>query len=189
MTATDPAPVPADPASGRPPRPVLAEVAVGDTIESRTIHVDRARLVEYAAASGDRNRIHWDECFAVSVGLPDVIAHGMFTMGVAGELASRWAGGPQYVRSWSCRFVHPVPVPYEGGSDIEVGGTVTGIDTAAGAVTLDLTVTHEGVKVLGRARAVVEVAGAAEGSDPAGAEAAAAGANGVSDVPNPPRAR
>jgi len=146
-------------------RPVLSEVAVGDVVGRRTVHVDRARLVEYAAASGDRNRIHWDERFARSVGLPDVIAHGMFTMGSAGELASQWAGGPQYVRSWSCRFTHPVVVPDDGGADIEVVGTVKKIDPEAGEVTLELEVTHDGVKVLGKALAVVAV----PGNDTAGA--------------------
>ncbi|MDN5759778.1 MAG: MaoC family dehydratase N-terminal domain-containing protein, partial [Tomitella sp.] len=63
--------------------PVCAEVTVGEKLPAKTIHVDRARLVQYAGASLDRNRIHWDERFAKSVGLPDVIAHGMFTMGSA----------------------------------------------------------------------------------------------------------
>ncbi|GAB47899.1 MaoC/PaaZ C-terminal domain-containing protein [Mobilicoccus pelagius] len=144
-------------------RPVLSEVAAGDVVGRRTVHVDRARLVEYAAASGDRNRIHWDERFARSVGLPDVIAHGMFTMGAAGEVASHWAGGPQHVRSWSCRFTHPVVVSDDGGADIEVVATVTRVDAEAGEVTLGIEVTHDDVKVLGRAVAVVAV----EGSDSA----------------------
>ena len=139
-------------------RPALADLEVGQVVAGERLHVDRARLVEYAAASGDRNRIHWDERFAVSVGLPDVIAHGMFTMGAAGEVASRWAGGGQYVRSYATRFTNPVVVPYEGGAEVEVSAAVKKIDGAAGEVTLELTVTHEGTKVLGRALAVVAVA-------------------------------
>lgn len=147
-------------------RPVLADLSVGDVVATRTIHVDRARLVAYAAASGDLNPIHWDERFAVSVGLPDVIAHGMFTMGAAGELASQWAGGPQHVTSWGCRFVNPVVVPYEGGADIEVTGTVKKVDADAGEVTLELAVTQDDTKVLGRALAVLAVPGRdAEGDD------------------------
>ncbi|WP_040160141.1 MaoC/PaaZ C-terminal domain-containing protein [Mobilicoccus massiliensis] len=139
-------------------RPSVGAVAVGDEIEPMSVHVDRARLVEYAAASGDRNPIHWDERFATSVGLPDVIAHGMFTMGAAGELVSRWAGGAQYVRSYSSRFSKPVVVPHEGGADIEVAGHVKQVDEEAGEAVVELTVTHGGAKVLTKALATVALA-------------------------------
>ncbi len=136
-------------------RPRLATTEVGDTFGPMTVHVDRPRLVEYAAASGDRNRIHWDEAFATSVGLPDVIAHGMFTMGAAGELVSQWAGGPAYVRSYGCRFTKPVVVPYGGGADIEVAGVVKKVDAESGEAMVELTVTHDGAKVLVKAQARV----------------------------------
>lgn len=144
----------------QPARPVLTGVAVGDSIGTLTIEIDRARLVEYAAASFDRNPIHWDERFARSVGLPDVIAHGMFTMGAAGELAARWAGGAQYVRGYSCRFTNPVVVSHDSGARVEVTGVVKKVDEAASHVVVELTATCEGTKVLAKALVTVEVAAA-----------------------------
>ena len=78
-----------------------------------TVHVDRARLVQYAGASLDRNRIHWDEPFAKQVGLPDVIAHGMFTMGSAVTLVTDWVGDAGRVVEYGVRFTKPVVVPYD----------------------------------------------------------------------------
>ena len=91
-----------------------------DDAAAATIHVDRATLVQYAGASLDRNRIHWDERFAKQVGLPDVIAHGMFTMGSAVTVVTDWVGDAGRVVEYGTRFTKPVVVPYEGGADIEV---------------------------------------------------------------------
>ncbi len=85
-------------------RPVLADLAVGDVVDTRTVEVDRARLVRYAGASGDFNPIHWNDAFAAEVGLPGVIAHGMFTMGAAVALVEDWAGGPGAVVDYQTRF-------------------------------------------------------------------------------------
>lgn len=135
----------------------LADVAVGDELPAKTIHVDRARLVQYAGASLDRNPIHWDERFATSVGLPDVIAHGMFTMGAAVTVVSEWAGDAGRVVEYGTRFTNMVVVPHEGGADIEVAGVVKAVDTETGRVTVELTATAAGQKVLGRALAVVRL--------------------------------
>ncbi|WP_168582129.1 MaoC/PaaZ C-terminal domain-containing protein [Gephyromycinifex aptenodytis] len=135
--------------------PSASSVQVGHELPGATIRVSRERLVEYAAASGDRNPIHWNESFATSVGLPGVIAHGMFTMGVAIEVVSAWAGAAA-VREYGCKFVAPVPVGDEG-AVIEVAGRVTKVDVDERRAVVDLTVTHAGVKVLGRARATVEL--------------------------------
>ncbi|HEX6057266.1 MAG TPA: MaoC family dehydratase [Intrasporangium sp.] len=135
----------------------VEEVAVGDQLPSRTIHVDRARLVQYAGASLDRNRIHWDERFATSVGLPDVIAHGMFTMGSAVTVVSDWAGDAGRVVEYGARFTNLVVVPYEGGADIEVSGVVKAVDPETKRVTVELTTTAAGQKALGRALAVVRL--------------------------------
>ena len=72
--------------------PTFAEVEVGQALPGKTVHIERATLVQYAGASLDRNPIHWDERFATKVALPDVIAHGMFTMGSAVTVVSEWAG-------------------------------------------------------------------------------------------------
>ena len=75
-------------------RPVFEDLAVGDVVGTRTLELDRPRLVRYAGASGDFNRIHWDEAFATGVGLPSVIVHGMLTMGAAVGVVEDWAGDP-----------------------------------------------------------------------------------------------
>jgi acyl dehydratase len=131
------------------------DVAVGEELPGRTVHVERATLVQYAGASLDRNPIHWDERFAKSVGLPDVIAHGMFTMGSVVGVVSDWAGDAGRVVEYGVRFTKPVVVRYEGGADIEVAAVVKKLDQETRRATVELTVTCDGVKVLGRALAVV----------------------------------
>ncbi len=135
----------------------FAEVSVGEALPALTVHVDRARLVQYAGASLDRNRIHWDERFAVSVGLPDVIAHRMFTMGSAIEIGSAWVGDAGRVVEYSTRFTKPVVVPYAEGADLAVTGVVTATDETTRRATVELGVTCGPDKVLGRCLAVVQL--------------------------------
>lgn len=137
--------------------PVLEDLAVGDVVATRTLQLDRPRLVRYAGASGDFNRIHWDEAFATAVGLPNVIAHGMLTMGAAVGVVEDWAGDPGAVVDYQTRFTRPVPVPADGVAVVEVTGTVGAIDAEARTVRVDLTVVHDGAKVLGKAQAVVRL--------------------------------
>ena len=136
----------------------LADVEAGQSIPGRTVHIERATLVQYAGASLDRNPIHWDERFAKQVGLPDVIAHGMFTMGSAVTIVTGWVGDAGRVVEYGVRFTRPVVVPYEGGADIEVTGVVKAVDPDTRRVTVDLTATAGGEKVLGRAQAVAVLA-------------------------------
>jgi len=133
----------------------VADVHVGDELPARTVHIDRATLVRYAGASLDRNPIHWDDRFARSVGLPDVIAHGMFTMGAAVNVVSDWVGDAGRVVDYGVRFTRPVVVPWEDGADVEVTGVVKAVDEQAKRATVELTATCGGDKVLGRALAVV----------------------------------
>ncbi|MFC6712853.1 MaoC family dehydratase [Branchiibius cervicis] len=133
----------------------LTRISVGDQLPTLTVDVDRARLIRYAGASGDFNVIHWDERFAKSVGLPDVIAHGMWTMGAAGEIVGRWIGDASRITGYSTRFSAPVPVPYEGGAQIEVTGFVKSIDD--GIATVDLTATAGGAKVLAKTSVTVRL--------------------------------
>ncbi len=138
-------------------RPAVADLTVGDVVGTRTIEVDRARLVRYAGASGDFNPIHWNERVATEVGLPGVIAHGMWTMGAAVGLVADWAGDPGAVVDYGVRFTRPVPVPDPGAATIEVTGTVGALDPEAGTARIDLTVTCDGARVLGKAQAVVRL--------------------------------
>ncbi|MFJ5776619.1 MaoC family dehydratase [Streptomyces sp. NPDC093094] len=135
-----------------------ADVEVGTELPVRTFSVDRATLVRYAGASGDFNPIHWNEKFAKEVGLPDVIAHGMFTMAEAARVVTDWAGDPGAVVEYGVRFTRPVVVPNDDqGAQIEVGGKVAAkLDD--NTVRVDLTVTSAGQKVLGMSRAVVRLA-------------------------------
>jgi acyl dehydratase len=133
----------------------IDDVQVGQELPSRTIHINRATLVRYTGASLDRNPLHWDERFAKSVGLPNVIAHGMFTMGSVINVVSDWVGDAGRVVDYGTRFTKPVVVPYEGGADVEVTGVVTAVDAQARRATVELTAICGTDKVLGRALAVV----------------------------------
>lgn len=124
----------------------------GDVLETQTYAVTRADLVRYAEASGDHNPIHQDESVAQSVGLPGVIAHGMFTMALTARAVAGWTGGAEVVEL-ACKFTNPVVVPADGGVTISVGGTVKSVED--GLVALALEVTCDGQKVLGMPKAVV----------------------------------
>ena len=130
-------------------------VEVGTELPAQTFTITRADLVRYAGASGDFNVIHWNQRVAQSVGLPDVIAHGMYTMALAARVVTDWAGDPARVVEYGVRFTRPVPVPDDGtGAALEVTGKVAAL-LDDGRVRVDLTATHDGSKVLGRAQAVV----------------------------------
>ena len=128
-------------------------IEVGMALEEKIFYVDRDLLKAYADASGDQNPIHQNEEFAISVGLPNVIAHGMLTMALAGKYVSDWAGGSANVREFSARFIKPVIVPAGEKVDLTVNATVIEID--GNTFKLDITATSAGVKVLGMAKAVV----------------------------------
>ena len=128
-------------------------IEVGTVIAERVFCVDRELLKRYADASGDHNPIHQDEVFAKSVGLPDVIAHGMLTMALVGKFVTDWAGGSVAVKEFSARFVKPVVVPADQKVDLTVSATV--VEVLDGAVRLDLSATSGGVKVLAMAKALV----------------------------------
>ncbi|MEU8705333.1 MaoC family dehydratase [Streptomyces sp. NPDC048565] len=133
-------------------------VEVGTELPAQSFPATRAALVRYAGASGDFNPIHWNEKFAREVGLPDVIAHGMFTMAEAIRVVTDWAGDPGAVVEYGVRFTKPVAVPNDDtGALIEVSGKVAAkLDD--NTVRIDLTAMNDGKKVLGMARAVVRLA-------------------------------
>ena len=126
---------------------------VGTVLEEKVFFIDRAMLKAYADASGDQNPIHQDEEFAVSVGLPNVISHGMLTMALVGKYVSDWAGGASAVKEFSARFIKPVIVPADQKVDLTVSGVVT--EVVGDRITLELIATSAGVQVLGMSKAVV----------------------------------
>jgi acyl dehydratase len=126
---------------------------VGAVLDEKVFYLDRALLKQYADASGDQNPIHQNEEFAVSVGLPNVIAHGMLTMALVGKYVSDFAGGSANVLEYSARFIKPVIVP--AGEKVDLTVTATVSEVSDDTVALSLTATSAGVKVLGMAKAVV----------------------------------
>jgi len=134
-----------------------ADVEPGTAIAPKSYWVTRLDLVKYAGASGDFNPIHWSERIARSVGLPGVIAHGMYTMAQAGKFVAEWAGDPGAVTEFGVRFSAMVPVPDDDrGAAIEVSGTVAD-KLGDNKVAIDLTARADGAKVLTRARATVRL--------------------------------
>ncbi|MCJ1679363.1 MaoC family dehydratase [Streptomyces sp. APSN-46.1] len=135
-----------------------ADVEVGTELPPGSFPVTRATLVRYAGASGDFNPIHWNEKFAKEVGLPDVIAHGMFTMAEAIRVVTDWVGDPGAVVEYGVRFTKPVVVPNdERGAVIEVSAKVA-VKLDDNRVRVDLTAKSADQKVLGMSRAVVQLA-------------------------------
>ena len=128
-------------------------IEVGKELPEKVFYLDRALLKQYADASGDQNPIHQNEEFAVSVGLPNVIAHGMLTMALVGKYVSDFAGGSAKVVEFGARFTKPVIVPADEKVDLTVTATVAEI--ADGKISLTLSATSAGVKVLGMAKVVV----------------------------------
>ncbi|WFE51713.1 MaoC family dehydratase [Micromonospora sp. WMMD1155] len=127
-------------------------------LPTKTFRVTRADLVQYAGASGDFNPIHWSDRVATKVGLPGVIAHGMFTMALVGRAVTEWAGAPDAVVEYGVRFTRPVVVPDDDqGTEIEVTAKVREV-TEDGLTRLDVTATCLGEKVLSQARATIRAA-------------------------------
>lgn len=128
-------------------------IEVGTILPTKVFYLDRGLLKAYADASGDQNPIHQSEEFALSVGLPNVIAHGMLTMALVGKFITDWAGGSANVKEFSARFIKPVIVP--AGEKVDLTVTATVIEIDGGEIKLDCVATSAGVKVLGMAKAVV----------------------------------
>ena len=128
-------------------------IEVGAKLDEKVFYVDRAMLKAYADASGDQNPIHQDEAFAKSVGLPNVISHGMLTMALVGNFVTQWAGGAAAVKEFSARFIKPVIVPADEKVDITVSAVVSEVN--GDQITLELSATSIGVTVLGMSKAVV----------------------------------
>jgi acyl dehydratase len=129
------------------------DLVAGAELPAQTFVVTRADLVRYAGASLDFNPIHWSDRAATEVGLPGVIAHGMYTMALVGRALGAWAGDPAAVRDLSVRFTRPVVVPDDdNGVEVTVSGLVRAVDDS-GDVQVDVTAVSGGEKVLGQAKA------------------------------------
>ena len=130
----------------------MSAFTVGQELAPKIYPINRALLVAYANASGDQNPIHQNEEFAKSVGLPDVIAHGMLTMALAGKYISDIAGSAA-VKEFGARFTKPVVVPAGVDTSLVISAKVSAIE--AGQIKLDISATVDDVKVLGMAKATI----------------------------------
>ena len=101
-----------------------AEITPGQRLDQVVHTIERADLIRYAGASGDFNPIHWNDEWAKSVGLPGVIAHGMFSMGVAARMISAFGDNPAAIKRLRVRFSAMI----QPGQTLTVSGEVADID-------------------------------------------------------------
>ena len=134
----------------------MSDFTVGQIIAERSVHLTRESLVRYAGASGDFNPIHYRDDVAAAVGLPGVLAHGMLTMGIAVGTLADALGDTGRIAEYGVRFTRPVVVDPESGADLTIVGKVGAVDDEAARI--DLTVTHAGTTVLGKAQLRVRLA-------------------------------
>jgi len=132
----------------------MSQLTVGQEVAPQNFKINRQLLIEYANASGDQNPIHQDEAFAKSVGLPDVIAHGMLTMALAGKYLSALAGSEKVI-SFSAKFIKPVVVPANTEVELIITGKV--VEIVEGQAKIELTAMCDEVKVLGMAKGVIRI--------------------------------
>ena len=138
--------------------PDFSQLAVGDIVAERELEITRDSLVRYAGASGDFNPIHYRDDVAQAVGLPDVLAHGMLTMGAASSAVAEWLGSTGWIRDYQSRFTRPVPVDGAHGARITVTATVGKVDETDRSARIDLKVVYDGATVLGKSQLVVTFA-------------------------------
>jgi acyl dehydratase len=132
----------------------MSRIEIGTELAPNTFKINRQLLIDYANASGDQNPIHQDEAFAKSVGLPDVIAHGMLTMALAGKYLSD-VSSSQNVLEFSAKFIKPVVVPAGVDVSLIVSGKVT--DVTDGVAKIALLAMCNEVKVLGMAKGAIKI--------------------------------
>lgn len=136
----------------------FSQVHVGLELPAQEYVFTRADLVRYAGASGDFNIIHWNERVAQEVGLPNVIAHGMLTMGTAIRVVTNWLGDPGKVIEYSARFTRPIPIPdTDEGASIKVSAKITELLENNQAV-ISISAIHNEVTVLAKTTATVQLA-------------------------------
>ncbi len=137
--------------------PAFVSLNIGDEVAGRDVEFTRGKLVRYAGASGDFNPIHYNDDFAKSVGLDGVIAHGMLTMGVGASVVEEWAGAGN-VSDYQARFTRPILVAALEGTVARVSAVVGALDHELKRARIDVTISVDGAKVLGKAQAFVDCA-------------------------------
>jgi acyl dehydratase len=111
----------------------MSRISVGTELPPIEQQSTLMTSVAYAGASGDMNPLHYDQSFAGQVSpTGGIIAHGMYSMGLASRLLTGFAGGPEHVLEVSVRFTRPWPL----NSSSTFGGTVT--EVTDGVATVEL---------------------------------------------------
>jgi acyl dehydratase len=141
----------ADGGDRTPGTPSFDEVQVGDQLPVHHTRLSRGDLVNYAGVAGDANPIHWDEGIAKLAGLPDVIAHGMLTMGLGAGFHSAWSGDPGAVTRYTVRLSAPAVVSAAEGADIEFSGRIKSLDPATRSGVVIIAAKSGGKKIFGMA--------------------------------------
>jgi acyl dehydratase len=134
-----------------PGTPYFDDLKVGDELPVHHARLSRGDLVNYSGVAGDANPIHWDEDIAKLAGLPDVIAHGMLTMGVGAGFASAWSGDPGAVTRYAVRLSQPAIVSATEGADIEYSGRIKSLDPATRSGVVIVAAKSGGRKIFGLA--------------------------------------
>jgi acyl dehydratase len=134
-----------------PGTPSFDDMKIGDELPVRHARLSRGDLVNYAGVAGDANPIHWDEDIAKLAGLPDVIAHGMRTVGLGAGFASAWSGDPGAVTRYAVRLSQPAIVSATEGADIEFSGRIKSLDPAARTGVVIVAAKSGGRKIFGLA--------------------------------------
>jgi acyl dehydratase len=135
----------------RPATPCFEDVRVGDELPMHHSRLSRGDLVNYAGVAGDANPIHWDEGIAKLAGLPDVIAHGMLTLGLGAGFVSAWSGDPGAVTRYAVRLSQPAIVSATESADIEFSGRIKSLDPATRSGVVIVAAKSGGRKIFGLA--------------------------------------
>ncbi|RJO77180.1 (3R)-hydroxyacyl-ACP dehydratase subunit HadB [Nocardia panacis] len=138
--------------------PRFEDVAEGFELPTRVVRLTRGDLVNYAGVSGDANPIHWSGEVVKLVGLVDVVAHGMLTMGLGGGFITSWIGDPGAVREYNVRFTSPVYVGVDQAAEIEYTGKIKSMDPETRTAVVAIVAKSGGKKIFGRATATVQLA-------------------------------
>lgn len=133
-------------------------VSVGDELPTRIVRLTRGDLVNYAGVSGDANPIHWSDDVVKLVGLDNVVAHGMLTMGLGGGFVTSWLGDPGAVKEYNVRFTSPVYVGSDEAAEVEYTGKVKSMDPETRTAVVAIVAKSAGKKIFGRATATVQLA-------------------------------
>ncbi len=133
------------------------DLSVGAELPVRSVRLTRGDLVNYAGVSGDANPIHWHDEVAALAGLPDVIAHGMLTMGLGAGFVTEWLGDPGALTRYSVRLSNYTIIESGAPGAVEFTGRIKSLDFDARTAVVVIVAKSAGRKVFGLATAEVRL--------------------------------